>query len=117
MSFFQKIAQDVYEDGTETLIQSVVEQMAILFSNRNDKYWAYDFKNGAIVALHDVFKMDYLSPEFARKLGYIISVFDPRIENVKVAVQSANFGAKIFIECTVRHDEEVVIVPMMSFDL
>jgi len=117
MSFFQKIAEDVYETSQNTLIQSVGEQMAILFSNRNDKYWAFDFSKQTIVPLHDVFKMDYLSPEFSRKLGHIISIFDPRLANVKVVVVNEGHAIKIYIECTAKHEDEVVKIPVMMFDL
>lgn len=117
MSFFQKIAEDVYETGPSALIQSVAEQMAILFSNRNDKYWAFDFTKQTIVPLHDVFKMDYLSPEFSRKLGYIISIFDPRLANVKVAAVNEGHGVKIYIECNAKHEGSVVKIPVMMFDL
>jgi|GEM_PF-2319689 len=117
MSFFEKIAEEYYEDTQEGLIQSVAEQMAILFSNRHDKYWAYDFAQRTMVPIHEVFNISCFAPEFARKLAYAIEVFDKRVFDVQVSVAPMHCGAKIYIECKARYYDEVIKIPTLSFDL
>ncbi len=117
MSFFEKIAQEYYDESHDGLIQSVAEQMAILFSNRNDKYWAYDFNKRKMVGIHDVFHLDYYSPEFEKKLAYALGIFDRRIFDIKVSVVKTHCGAQVFVECKAMYYDQVIKIPVLSFDL
>ena len=117
MSFFEKITQEFYDETANSVMRSVAEQLATLFSNRHDKYWAYDFIKQKPLALHEVFKFDYYSPEFAKKLAYAITVFDTRVFDVQVSVAKAQCGAQIFIECKARCADGVIKIPVLTFDL
>ena len=114
MSFFHKLAQ---QKEDISLIESVVSQLEILFSNRYDQYWAYNFKTNKIFAMHEVFAMNYFSPEFERKLEEAIKVFDSRICDVTVKVSKMQDSAKIAIEAIACHLNEKVELPEMNFML
>ena len=91
MSFLERI-----NDNDLDNMQSIVNQIAIIFSNRNDVYYTYDFKRLKLIAVHEIFKFDYFSPEFSLRLKECIEAVDPRVENIIINVSKDN--DKIMIE-------------------
>jgi hypothetical protein len=117
MSFLTKISQEYTKDNEESLLHSVVNQLILLFSNRNDKYWAWDFEKHKIVAIHEVFQMNYSAPEFAKSLALAIKAFDARLFDIKLSVSVAENIYSVFIECKALYKDIKIIVPKLVFDL
>ncbi|WP_342261873.1 hypothetical protein [Alphaproteobacteria bacterium endosymbiont of Tiliacea citrago] len=76
MSLFTKILSL----KEKNVIESIIENLQVLFSNRTDEYWSYDNNSQSIVALHDIFKLDKFSEDFLYKLSCGIELWDPRIK-------------------------------------
>lgn len=117
VSFFEKIAGIIEENSHDALLKSVVEQIAILFSNRNDAYWAYDFRKGELCAIHEIFKIDYFSPEFSRRLSRVIEIFDARIISAKVNVTKEKGAPIVTVDCVAMHEGKRVVLQPISFNL
>lgn len=117
MSFLANIAQENVQHNHEALIESVINQLIILFSNRNDKYYAYDFKEAKVVAIHEIFQLDYAAPEFAKALVFGIKAFDARLFDIKLSVSTKQNGYSLFIECKATHKDITVEIPQLAFDL
>lgn len=117
MSFFNKISQyeDFELDDKTMLINSIAQQLEILFSNRNDKYYVYDFANKEIIAIHEVFQLNYLLPEFSRKLVQVIQAFDSRMKNTVVSVVKTQMGMKIMISSNAIMQDKLIKIPDMSY--
>lgn len=116
MSLFEKICEQEV-NTQEFLIESVTNQIAIIFANRNDQYWAFDVDKLEMIAVHDLFKMDLFSPSFARGLARAIQVFDRRIKDVKIDVIIEKSQVVIFINANVRFQETVVPIVNLKFAL
>lgn len=118
MSLLKKFFDEEKEQDSENnLINSVMNQIAILFSNRNDCYWTYDFTNEQIIAIHEIFKLQYSSIEFSQKLAKAIEVFDRRIKNVKVNVEKIGASFKIAIDAQVEIENKLIKIPKLRFDI
>ena len=117
MSLFKKIAQENEVNDDDALIHSVIDQLVILFSNRNDKYWIWDFKESKLIALHEIFKLDYASADFANALLKAIEAFDARVFDVNIALKAEETCYKIFVECKAVENNQEVKIPKLIFDL
>lgn len=96
MSLFDKICSD--DSGSkEAVLESITNQIAVIFANRNDQYWAFDIDNKAIIQVHDLFKQDIFSVAFSRQLARVLEVFDRRIKDVSVVVTVINSQTVVFI--------------------
>jgi hypothetical protein len=116
MTFFEKITGN-YDPSERKLIESIMDQLNILFSNRNDPYWAYDVKNKKTCAIHEIFLLDYLSPEFAHKLARAIEIFDPRVFNVKIKVIKKNLEINIIINGKYIFNNSQNSLPKLEFNI
>lgn len=118
MSFFAKIAKEYDEaDAKHAFVHSIAEQVAMLFSNRHDKYWAYDFKKNEICPIHEIFSIDYILPEFSRRLARAIEVFDRRVSNARVDVKRDVGSVKIMVNGNAKFEGKVLKLPTMVFTL
>jgi hypothetical protein len=117
VSFFEKLLGEESIDSEQNFIKSVTNQIAILFANRNDQYWAYDFKNKEIMPLHELFKLEYTSNEFLKKFAKTICAFDRRIEKVDVSTDKINGQLKLIIDATSIFQEKKIKIPTITLVL
>lgn len=105
MAFLDKLIEEGQERKKKK-IELIAEEIEILFSNRHDKYWAYNFKTGEIVGIHEIFKEEKPSREFTSKLKEGIEAYEPRIEEVEIEVEREEMALKIKIKGKIKGEEK-----------
>jgi hypothetical protein len=106
MSLLEKIAHENFDRKDDNLIRSITEQINMIFHNRVDQYYSYNFSKNKLVAIHEVFKLDYFSPEFLARFAQVVEAFEPRLENVNILVAKKNNQAQLIIQAQLANNGE-----------
>lgn len=118
MSFIDKfIGRAESVDPKARMIESITINIANMFANRCDEYWAYDFVAGELVAIHEAFKKDPFSQDFAAYLTRAIAVYDNRIRNISVEVIRREGEVSVMINGCCKCGDEILALPAMKFKL
>lgn len=115
MSLFEKLIKEDFSDQDNELLKSITNQIAVLFSNRSDLYYSYNFYKKKLCAIHEIFEMNYFDVEFPNRLKDAIESFEPRIKDVFISVLKKNNHIEIGV--TAKLVKNNASIPPLKFHL